>query len=70
MCLSMFACTTVGLHWFLYVENLGILSIWTILDNSKRRRGVRRGGGVVLSEPLKNRQSGGGQSTGIDILSV
>lgn len=27
-------------------------------------------GGAVLSEPLENRQSGGGQSTGIDILSV
>lgn len=55
------------------MENLGILSIWTILDISKRRGGVRRGGGgggVVLSEPLKNRQSGGGQSTGIDILGV
>lgn len=30
----------------------------------------RRGGGASASEPLENRQSGGGQSTGIDILSV
>lgn len=30
----------------------------------------RRGGGAVRSEPLKHRQSGGGQSTGVDVLSV
>ncbi len=68
----MIACTVFGLYWHLYVENLGVLSICTILDISEtRRRGsVRRGGGAVLSGPLENRQSGGGQSTGIDILSV
>lgn len=31
---------------------------------------MRRRGGVAKCEPLKHRQSGGGQSTGIDILSV
>lgn len=69
--LCMIARTLSGLYWHLHVENLGVLSIWTILDISKRRReSVRRGGGAVLSEPLENRQSGRGQSTGIDILSV
>lgn len=40
-------------------------AFWTIFQ-----RGEGRKGGAVLSEPLENRQSGGGQSTGIDILSV
>lgn len=69
MGLCMIACRVYGLYWHLYIENLGVLSIWTI--SKRRRRGsVRRGGGAVLSGPLENRQSGGGQSTGIDILSV
>ena len=71
----MIACTFLGPYLHLYVENLVVLSIWTIWDISKRkkRRRVTRGGGgggAVLSESLENRQSGGGQSTGIDIFSV
>lgn len=38
-------------------------------NGTRAGRGVG-GGGAVLSELLENRQSGGGQSTGIDILSV
>lgn len=45
----------------LYVGNRDAESIWAILDISKM---------VSRSRGVKNRQSGGGQSTGIDVLRV
>lgn len=74
------ACMCVCLVWLdmclsiyisIFMESLGILNVWANSYKSMRQRrwvSGSRGGGVVLSEPLKNRHSG--QSTGINILSV
>lgn len=63
--LCMIACAFLGLYRHLYVENLGVLSIWTILDISTSRREEQ-----CCVSPLENRQSGGGQGNGVDVLSV
>lgn len=73
MGLCMIACAFLGLYWHPYAENFGCTELFGLFGIFQRGRGwgsVMRGGGAVLSEPLENRQSGGGQSTGIDILSV
>lgn len=56
---------SLGVYRHLYVGNRDAESIRAILDISKM---VSRSRGASL--PLKNRQSGGGQSTGIDVLRV
>lgn len=64
----MIACSIfLGIYRHLYVENLAALCIRAIFDFSKKMGRRRRSS---ASNPLENRQSGGGQSTGIDILSV
>lgn len=56
---------SLGVYRNLYVGNQDAESIRAILDISKTVSRSNR-----ASPPLKNRQSGGGQSTGIDVLCV
>lgn len=63
-------CMYIFFRFILYAERIWTYWAFGLLRIFQRERGGGGGGGAVLAERLENRQSGGGQSTGIDILSV